>query len=229
MHTSRLTSTLRRLIRRDPAARLVDTTAGSSCGVMPTAIASENSKASRIGLCQHDVDHEDRDGQRAGDVHQQQRELPQPDLELGVQLMGVQTGGDLAELGRGPGGHHDTGPAATLHDRAHQGASGQFGQRRRRRDRRSWSSRSATTRPSALTRHRPDRSPSTSRRSAGTMSPSRSPTTISRDQRGDVELLRTVHSWSTTVSVVDLGVQCLGRLLRPELIDESEPDRRERR
>ena len=51
MHTSRLTSTLRRLIRRDPAARLVDTTAGSSCGVMPTAMASENSRASMIGLC----------------------------------------------------------------------------------------------------------------------------------------------------------------------------------
>ena len=51
MQTSRLTSTLRRLIRREPAARLVDTTAGSSCGVMPTAIASENSSASMIGLC----------------------------------------------------------------------------------------------------------------------------------------------------------------------------------
>ena len=51
MHTSRLTSTLRRLIRRDPAARLVDTTAGSSWGVMPTAMASENSSASMIGLC----------------------------------------------------------------------------------------------------------------------------------------------------------------------------------
>jgi hypothetical protein len=44
-------STLRRRIRRDPAARLVDTTAGSSCGVIPTAIASENSSASMIGLC----------------------------------------------------------------------------------------------------------------------------------------------------------------------------------
>ena len=51
MHTSRLTSTLRRLIRRAPAARLVETTAGSSCGVIPTAIASEKSNASMIGLC----------------------------------------------------------------------------------------------------------------------------------------------------------------------------------
>ena len=51
MQTSRLTSTLRWLIRREPAARLVETTAGRSCGVIPTAIASENSSASRTGLC----------------------------------------------------------------------------------------------------------------------------------------------------------------------------------
>ena len=51
MQTSLLTRTLRRLIRRDPAARLVDTTAGSSWGVIPTAMARENNKASMIGLC----------------------------------------------------------------------------------------------------------------------------------------------------------------------------------
>ena len=51
MQTSRLTSTFRLAIWRDPAARLVETTAGSSCGVMPTAIASENSSASMTGLC----------------------------------------------------------------------------------------------------------------------------------------------------------------------------------
>ena len=51
MHTRRLTRTLRLLIRRDPAAREVETTAGSSCGVMPTAMAKENSSASMIGLC----------------------------------------------------------------------------------------------------------------------------------------------------------------------------------
>ena len=51
MHTRRLTSTLRRRIRFDPAARLVDTTAGSSWGVIPTAMARENNSASRIGFC----------------------------------------------------------------------------------------------------------------------------------------------------------------------------------
>jgi len=51
MQTSRLTSALERASCRDPAARLVDTTAGSSWGVIPTAIDSENSSASMTGLC----------------------------------------------------------------------------------------------------------------------------------------------------------------------------------
>lgn len=45
MQTSRLTSTWSWARRRDPAVRLVLTTAGSSWGVIPTAIASENSTA----------------------------------------------------------------------------------------------------------------------------------------------------------------------------------------
>ena len=50
MHTNRLTSTLALASCRDPVARLVLTTAGSSCGVMPTAIASENSTESITGF-----------------------------------------------------------------------------------------------------------------------------------------------------------------------------------
>ena len=46
MQTNRLTKTLSRANRRDPVARLVLTTAGSSCGVMPTAIASANNTES---------------------------------------------------------------------------------------------------------------------------------------------------------------------------------------
>ena len=45
MQTNRLTKTLSRANRRDPVARLVLTTAGSSCGVMPTAIASANNES----------------------------------------------------------------------------------------------------------------------------------------------------------------------------------------
>ena len=50
MHTNRLTSTFALASCRDPVARLVLTTAGSSCGVIPTAIASENSTESMIGF-----------------------------------------------------------------------------------------------------------------------------------------------------------------------------------
>ena len=49
MQTSRLTRTLSRASLRDPVARLVLTTAGSSCGVIPTAIASANNTESITG------------------------------------------------------------------------------------------------------------------------------------------------------------------------------------
>ncbi len=49
MQTSRFTNTLRRANCRVPVARLVLTTAGSNWGVIPTAIASENSKDSISG------------------------------------------------------------------------------------------------------------------------------------------------------------------------------------
>ena len=49
MLTSRLTSTDWRAMRRAPVERLTVTIAGKSCGVSPTAIASEKSSASSIG------------------------------------------------------------------------------------------------------------------------------------------------------------------------------------
>ena len=49
MQTSRLTRTLSAASRRDPVARLVLTTAGSNCGVMPTAIARAKSTESITG------------------------------------------------------------------------------------------------------------------------------------------------------------------------------------
>ncbi len=51
MHTRRLTSTLALASCREPVARLVLTTAGSSCGVMLTAIASANSAELISGRC----------------------------------------------------------------------------------------------------------------------------------------------------------------------------------
>lgn len=50
MHTNRLTSTFALASCRDPVVRPVLTTAGSNCGVIPTAIASENSTESMIGF-----------------------------------------------------------------------------------------------------------------------------------------------------------------------------------
>ncbi len=47
--TSRLTSTRWRASCRDPVERLTLTIAGSSCGVIPIAMASENSSASSSG------------------------------------------------------------------------------------------------------------------------------------------------------------------------------------
>ena len=41
---------------------------GSSCGVMPTATASENSTASMTGRPERNVDHEDRDAEHAADL-----------------------------------------------------------------------------------------------------------------------------------------------------------------
>ena len=81
--TSRFTSTLRRASSREPVDRLTLTIAGSSCGVMPIAIASENSSASMSGRRERDVDHEDRDREDAGHPDEQLGELPQPDLERG--------------------------------------------------------------------------------------------------------------------------------------------------
>ena len=49
MVTSRFTSTLRCASAREPVDRLTLTIAGSSCGVIPIAIASENSSASMSG------------------------------------------------------------------------------------------------------------------------------------------------------------------------------------
>src|ERR1019366_33355 len=47
---------------------------------------------------QRDVDDEDRAGQHPGHLDQQHRELPQPDLELGLELPLPQAPGDPAEL-----------------------------------------------------------------------------------------------------------------------------------
>ena len=100
MHTSRLTSTFFSARRRDPVARLVETTAGSSCGVMPTATASENRTASMTGRPKRDVDHEDRDAEHAADLRQQPREAGEAELELGLGMVLAEPDSDPPELRR---------------------------------------------------------------------------------------------------------------------------------
>ena len=135
MQTSRLTSTLRAAIRRDPAARLVDTTAGSSCGVMPTAIASENSNASRIGLCSTTLMAKIDTVRAAATYTSSIENRRSPTWNSVCGLVRAQPGGDAPELGARAGGDHDAAAAAGVHDGAHQRAPGQLRQRRAGRHR----------------------------------------------------------------------------------------------
>ena len=77
MHTSRLTSTLSRASRREPDARLVLTTAGSSCGVMPTAMARREQHRFDHRPAQQQIGDDDEHGQRERHPQQQIREPAQ--------------------------------------------------------------------------------------------------------------------------------------------------------
>ena len=129
MHTSRLTSTFLAASRREPVARLVDTTAGSSWGVMPTATARENSTASMTGRPKRDVDHEDRDAEHPADLGQQPREAGETELELGLGVAFPEPDRDPPELGGRPGRHHHGVGGALVHDGSHEQARRQLGER----------------------------------------------------------------------------------------------------
>ena len=132
MHTSRFTRTLSRASRRDPDARLVLTTAGSNCGVMPTAMASAEQHGLDHRPTQQQVDDDDEHGQRQRHPQEQVREPAQPHLEVGFRLTLTQPGGDPAELGVGAGGVDHRGRITGADDRAHEREVGCVGQRRRR-------------------------------------------------------------------------------------------------
>ena len=136
MHTRRLTRTFFSASRREPVARLVDTTAGRSWGVMPTATASENSTASISGLSEQDVHHEDRDRQHAAHAGQQRREAREAELKLRLRLALAQADRDPPELGEAPGGDDDGVGRALVHDGAHEQARRQIGEGAHRRSRR---------------------------------------------------------------------------------------------
>ena len=135
MQTSRLTRTFRRASWRVPVARLVLTTAGSSCGVMPTAIARENSSDSIERALQQQVRDEDQRGEPDSHLQQQEREPLQPELEFGLGLPFSQAQRDTAEFGAAAGGHHDAGAAAGLDDGSHEDAGCEVAQGRAGRHR----------------------------------------------------------------------------------------------
>ena len=110
-------------------ARLVDTTAGSSCRVMPTAIASENSSASMIGLCSATLMMK-MDVVNAPPIYTRSMENRRsPTWNSVSSLVGAQPGGVLPELGIGAGCRHDSARVAVMHDLADQSAPGQVRQR----------------------------------------------------------------------------------------------------
>ena len=135
MLTSRLTTTLRSANRLAPVERLIVTIAGNSCGVRPTAIASANSSDPSRERPISDVEDQDRAGQHGGDADEQQREVPQTELERGLRLSFSELQGDRAELGPTAGTHDHTDPASFAHDSAHERARRKVQGGLRRRDR----------------------------------------------------------------------------------------------
>ena len=137
MVTSRLTSTRRRASCREPVDRLTLTMAGSSCGVMPMAMASENSSASSNGrenaTLMTKIEIVSTAATRTSSLEKSRR----PDLEGGLGLPLAEPDGDLAERGRRTRRHHDRLAGALVHDRAHERARRKIHRRvaRGRRDR----------------------------------------------------------------------------------------------
>ena len=79
------------------------TTAGSSCGVIPTAIASENSSDSMSGRPSSRLATKISGRQHERDLEQEQGEPAEPALELGLRLLRrPRPDGDASELGVGP-------------------------------------------------------------------------------------------------------------------------------
>ena len=99
MHTSRLTSTFFAASRREPVARLVDTTAGKQLG--GDADRDGEGEQDRVDdrAAQRDVDHEDRDAEHATDLGEQTGEPGEAELELRLGVVFAEPDGDSSELG----------------------------------------------------------------------------------------------------------------------------------
>ena len=96
--TRRFTRTFLAASARDPEERLTVTIAGIISGVMPTAIARENSKALDQRAGERHVHEEDEGGQHAATPNKKREKFRRPDLERGVGSLLAEPGCDLAEF-----------------------------------------------------------------------------------------------------------------------------------
>ena len=152
MHTSRLTSTFFAASRRDPVARLVETTAGSSWGVMPTATARENSTASMTGRPRATLITKIVTLSTPPTLANSPEKRVRPSWNSVWGWCSPEPDGDPPELGRGAGGHHDGVGGALVHDRPHEQARRQLRERSAARHRVGRTSPPAPTRRSGSTR-----------------------------------------------------------------------------
>ena len=135
MHTSRLTSTFFSASRRDPVARLVETTAGSSCGVMPTATARENSTASMTGRPRATLITKIVTLSTPPTLANSPEKRVRPSWNSVWGWRSPEPDGDPPELRRGAGGDHHGVGGALVHDRPHEQARRQLRERRAARHR----------------------------------------------------------------------------------------------
>ena len=115
---------------------------------MPTAIASENSSASSSGRAERTLITKIETVSDAGDPHEQPENSRRPDLEAGLRARRSDRPAAICPNSRAPAGrHHHAAAGARVHDRAHERARREVGQRG------AWPARgAATSRPAATRR-----------------------------------------------------------------------------
>ena len=167
MLTSRFTSTLRCARRREPVDRLTVTIAGRSCGVRPIAIASENSSASMNGRCSNTLMTKIETVSTPATRTSRYENSRSPAWNAVSACRSPSPTAMRPNVGLRAGAHDDAARRAFAHDRSHERAR---------------PSRRSSTAPSRLLdgqrlagqrrlRRTRARSTSSSRMSAGTMSP----------------------------------------------------------
>jgi len=116
---------LRRASRRDPVARLVLTTAGSSCGVDAHRDGEREQQGVDQRPPQQQADDDDENAEDKRYPQQQDRKAPQSGLEVRLGLPRSQACGNAPEFGARAGGDDHSRSFACLHDRAHERHAGQ--------------------------------------------------------------------------------------------------------